>query len=46
MPELKLLSDAQIHDPDAAGCRPRDYPEKRIDHRAARERALAAAKGV
>ncbi|WP_230769117.1 cryptochrome/photolyase family protein [Sphingomonas sp. Leaf4] len=46
VPELKHLSDAQIHDPDAAGCRPKDYPEKRIDHREARERALAAAKGV
>ncbi len=46
VPELAHLSDAAIHDPDAAGCRPREYPEKIIDHRAARERALAAAHGV
>ncbi|KQN03770.1 cryptochrome/photolyase family protein [Sphingomonas sp. Leaf25] len=46
VPELKHLSDAAIHDPDAAGCRPKDYPEKRIEHREARERALTAAKGV
>ncbi len=46
VPELAGLSDAAIHDPDAAGCRPDNYPEKRIGHREARERALAAAKGV
>ncbi|MFC0587804.1 cryptochrome/photolyase family protein [Novosphingobium aquiterrae] len=39
VPELAGLSDAEIHDPQ----RPvRGYPAKRIDHRAARERALAA----
>jgi deoxyribodipyrimidine photo-lyase len=41
VPELAGLSDAQIHDPPP-GVRPRGYPEKRIDHREARERALAA----
>lgn len=42
MPELAHLSDAAIHDPDGAGCRPDDYPAKIIEHRAARERALGA----
>ncbi len=42
VPELKDLSDAAIHDPDEAGCRPKDYPAKIIGHREARERALAA----
>ncbi|OQW46262.1 MAG: deoxyribodipyrimidine photolyase [Proteobacteria bacterium SG_bin6] len=43
VPELKGVSDAAIHDPDEAGTRPRDYPRKIIGHKAARERALAAA---
>ncbi|MFM5884485.1 MAG: cryptochrome/photolyase family protein [Novosphingobium sp.] len=39
VPELAGLSDAEIHDPQ----RPmRGYPAKRVEHRAARERALAA----
>lgn len=42
VPELAQLDDARIHDPEAHGCRPAAYPEKRIGHRAARERALAA----
>ncbi|TXC70718.1 deoxyribodipyrimidine photo-lyase [Sphingomonas ginsenosidivorax] len=42
VPELKDVSDAAIHDPDEAGCRPKDYPAKIIGHREARERALAA----
>lgn len=42
VPELAGVSDAAIHDPEAAGCRPRDYPAKIIGHREARERALAA----
>ena len=42
VPELRDVPDAAIHDPDAAGCRPNDYPEKIIGHREARERALAA----
>lgn len=46
VPELAHLPDAAIHDPDAAGCRPDDYPAKIIDHREARERALAAARGI
>jgi len=41
VPELADLTDAQIHDPDDDH-RPADYPEKRIGHREARERALAA----
>jgi deoxyribodipyrimidine photo-lyase len=40
VPELAGLSDSQIHDP--AGLFVRGYPRKLIDHRAARERALAA----
>ncbi|PVX29245.1 cryptochrome/photolyase family protein [Sphingomonas pokkalii] len=46
VPELAKLSDAAIHDPEEAGCRPRDYPAKRINHREARERALAAGRAV
>ena len=42
VPELRDLPDTAIHDPEEAGCRPEDYPEKLIGHRAARERALAA----
>lgn len=42
VPELADLPDAAIHDPDSAGRRPDDYPAKIIEHRAARERALAA----
>ncbi|MEO5866535.1 MAG: deoxyribodipyrimidine photo-lyase, partial [Sphingomonas sp.] len=44
VPELKNLTDAAIHDPDKAGCRPAAYPAKIIGHREARERALAAAR--
>ena len=43
VPELAALGDADIHDPDEAGRRPDAYPPKIIEHRAARERALAAA---
>ena len=46
VPELRDLRRDAIHDPEAAGCRPDDYPEKLIGHRAARERALAAGKKV
>lgn len=46
VPELKGVSDAAIHDPDEAGCRPKDYPAKIIEHREGRERALAAGKSV
>jgi deoxyribodipyrimidine photo-lyase len=42
VPELADVPDAAIHDPDEAGCRPRDYPAKIIEHREARTRALAA----
>jgi deoxyribodipyrimidine photo-lyase len=41
VPELAGLSDAEIHDPPE-GKRARAYPEKRIGHKQARERALAA----
>ncbi|MEJ2410031.1 MAG: deoxyribodipyrimidine photo-lyase [Novosphingobium sp.] len=40
VPELAGLSDAEIHDPPPLS-RPRGYPVRRIEHRAARERALA-----
>lgn len=43
VPELADVPDAAIHDPEAAGCLPDDYPPKVIGHREARERALAAA---
>ncbi|MFD1950714.1 cryptochrome/photolyase family protein [Sphingomonas arantia] len=46
VPELADLSDGAIHDPEEAGCRPADYPEKIIGHREARERALQAVKKV
>ncbi len=42
VPELSALTDEEIHDPDAAGARPSDYPAKRIGHKEARARALAA----
>ena len=42
VPELSKLPDDAIHDPDAQGCRPVDYPAKLIGHREARERALTA----
>ena len=41
VPELADLPDGEIHDPSPV-CRPKDYPDRRIEHRAARERALAA----
>lgn len=46
VPELAGLPDAAIHDPEAAGCRPADYPEKLVGHREGRERALAAARAL
>ncbi|UVO49127.1 DNA photolyase family protein [Sphingomonas sp. SUN019] len=42
VPDLKDVRGDAIHDPEAAGCRPQDYPPKIIGHREARERALAA----
>lgn len=42
VPELVHLDDKAIHDPDAFEARPRSYPPKRVGHREARERALAA----
>jgi deoxyribodipyrimidine photo-lyase len=41
VPELADLDDADIHDP-ASDKRPRGYPAKLVEHRAGRERALAA----
>lgn len=41
VPELADLSDEDIHDPSPSS-RPKDYPEKRIEHRDGRERALSA----
>ncbi|MCY7397838.1 MAG: DNA photolyase family protein [Sphingomonas bacterium] len=43
VPELAALTDADIHDPHAAGCSPHDYPAPLIGHREARARALEAA---
>ena len=43
VPELAGLTDAAIHDPEAAGCRPAAYPRKLIGHQEARSRALEAA---
>ncbi len=42
VPELRQVPPSAIHDPEEAGCRPRDYPAKIIGHREARARALAA----
>ncbi len=42
VPELAAIDDARIHDPEAYGARPGVYPPKLIEHRAARDRALAA----
>ncbi|MET3826792.1 deoxyribodipyrimidine photo-lyase [Sphingomonas sp. PvP055] len=46
VPELADVKGDAIHDPEEAGCRPKDYPAKIIGHREARERALQAAKQV
>ena len=42
VPELSALTDEEIHDPDALGVRPGNYPPKMIGHKEARARALAA----
>lgn len=42
VPELKDVRGDAVHDPEAADCRPADYPAKLIGHREARERALDA----
>jgi len=46
VPELARLHDDVIHDPEEHGRRPSDYPSKIIGHREARERALAAVRGI
>ena len=46
VPELANVPDPAIHDPDAHGARPADYPAKMIDHREGRERALAAVRAL
>ncbi|WP_337847396.1 deoxyribodipyrimidine photo-lyase [Sphingomonas sp.] len=46
VPELAKLHDDVIHDPEEHGRRPGDYPRKIIGHREARERALAAVRGI
>lgn len=46
VPELARLHDDVIHDPEEHGRRPADYPRKIIGHREARERALAAVRGI
>lgn len=40
VPELVELDEPYIHDPEAHGCRPANYPAKIIGHMEARERAL------
>jgi deoxyribodipyrimidine photo-lyase len=40
VPELRSLGDEAIHEPGKQG--PADYPEPIVDHRFARQRALAA----
>ncbi|MDE2596031.1 MAG: deoxyribodipyrimidine photo-lyase [Sphingomonadales bacterium] len=40
VPELAGLGDGEVHDPGLL--RPKSYPAKRVDHAAARARALAA----
>lgn len=42
VPELAHLDDRVIHDPEAHDALPSGYPRKRVGHREARERALAA----
>lgn len=42
VPELAAIKGSAVHDPEEHGRRPADYPAKIVDHRAARERALAA----
>lgn len=46
VPELSKLSEPHIHDPDAFGMRPDNYPSKIIGHREGRERALAAYRAI
>ncbi len=46
VPELSALTDEEIHDPDAFGARPFDYPPKIIGHKEARARALAAYRSI
>jgi deoxyribodipyrimidine photo-lyase len=46
VPELSALTDEEIHDPDAFGARPSDYPPKIIGHKEARARALTAYRTV
>ena len=46
VPELAGVPDPAIHDPDAHGCRPADYPAKIIGHLEARERALTANRSI
>lgn len=46
VPELARLHDDVIHDPEEHGRRPSDYPRKIVGHREARERALAAVRGI
>jgi deoxyribodipyrimidine photo-lyase len=44
VPELAGVPEPHIHDPEEAGLRPKGYPRKIVQHREARERALAAYK--
>lgn len=44
VPELAELGSKAVHDPQTAKPPPRNYPEPIVDHKAARERTLAAFK--
>ena len=46
VPELRDLPAPAIHDPDLLAQRPPNYPPKRIEHRAARARALEAVRQI
>jgi len=46
VPELARVPDPAIHDPHGAGIAVPGYPEKRIEHREARARALDAARAL
>ena len=42
IPELAHLEDPYIHDPEAFGCLPNNYPPKIVSHKEGRDRALTA----
>ena len=46
LPELQAVPDSFIHEPWTMESPPKDYPPRIVDHRLARERALAAFRAV